>query len=412
MAHRWWWRVFVLPAIVATLLGGLLFALIQCEDRVVPSYGTRDFIEYWSAFHVTRAGNNPYDPREMAPVQALITGQNVTPPLMMWNPPWTLVLMAPLMSNDFCLSSLWWLGINFFFLGSSIALVREIGVRGEGTLSVTPYLVCFSLVMLAPAMRAMMIGQLGVLLLWSGLLLWFSLQNKLALLAGFSFVLLSCKPHLFVPLFLVVGAIALVERWTRFYLSVLLCGLLLVSGVWAMQRRLFEWWFAGIVDPVQGAPMISQWITSSPLNILVTESGLKGDLSVQRLLLLLPVLVGLGLLAWIERGSQRDNVDRWYPIVVGVSLLVTPFAWLFDYGLMGALTLPMVFRSFEGKRAAKYRWLVALLGLALPLAALLIFVPLGGESIPAVYFVWYAPLLFTWYFIACALLKDAAHQAA
>jgi hypothetical protein len=55
--------------------------------------GTNDFIEYWTAFRLFIANRDLYDPALMATLQHS-QGFSAEPPLMMWLPPWALLVLA------------------------------------------------------------------------------------------------------------------------------------------------------------------------------------------------------------------------------------------------------------------------------------------------------------------------------
>jgi hypothetical protein len=63
------------------------------------SYGQGDFAEYWSAFQLFVENKNPYSPSLTLETQRVF-GPCVEP-ILLWNPPWLLVLFSPLLSFDF-----------------------------------------------------------------------------------------------------------------------------------------------------------------------------------------------------------------------------------------------------------------------------------------------------------------------
>src|SRR6266478_31527 len=82
----------------------------RTETSVLP---TLDFVEYWAAGRLCLAGSNPYSWYDMLALEKSVgmkpnhspeTGEET--PLMMFNPPWTLVFVMPLALPSFSLSRL------------------------------------------------------------------------------------------------------------------------------------------------------------------------------------------------------------------------------------------------------------------------------------------------------------------
>ncbi len=85
------WLLLGLAGSVAIL--GLDLLLLRHPEWWPPE----DFVEYWSAGVVAGRGGNPYDPEALRALQ-IEAGRDPAKPdvVMMWNPPWTLVLVVPL----------------------------------------------------------------------------------------------------------------------------------------------------------------------------------------------------------------------------------------------------------------------------------------------------------------------------
>ena len=171
-------------------------------------FGTHDFIEYWSAYSVLVAGGNPYDPQAMLAVQQGL-GSNVSSPLMMWLPPWALLLLFPILPFDFQDSATIWLLCNVFF------------AIGAGTLSVAAFssskvhIISGAIagIVFMPTIMCMELGQISLFLAFGTSLLLWSLEKKSAPLVGLSLCLLGLKPHLFLLIFLFVVWNCIQEGW-------------------------------------------------------------------------------------------------------------------------------------------------------------------------------------------------------
>ena len=113
--------------------------------------GTADFIQYWSAASLLIDGKDPYDPGLLLKVQQDL-GRTQPQPLRMWNPPWLLIVLLPVLSFDFGLSTAVWLTINLgiilfsgtfiwrFFGGSTGAALLVAWIT---SVSFFPFLLCW-----------------------------------------------------------------------------------------------------------------------------------------------------------------------------------------------------------------------------------------------------------------------------
>src|ERR1700687_1555271 len=70
-----------------------------------------DFVEYWAAGRLNAAGENPYDPEKLLPLERQ-AGRDTDEAVMMWNPPWTLLLVMPFGLLPARFSQLLWLALH------------------------------------------------------------------------------------------------------------------------------------------------------------------------------------------------------------------------------------------------------------------------------------------------------------
>src|SRR5262245_47676425 len=75
-----------------------------------------DFIEYWAAAKLTLDGQNPYDGKQLLPLQQA-NGRKTDEPVMMWNPPWALTVVLPLGLFPAREAQLLWLAVNLVAVG-------------------------------------------------------------------------------------------------------------------------------------------------------------------------------------------------------------------------------------------------------------------------------------------------------
>ena len=180
--------------VLLALAGVILVAEITWLQQRQGFYwmDSNDFIEYWSAGQLLREGRNPYD------FQALYTiekawGWTKEWPLVMWNPPWLLVLLYPLLMLPFGVAaSIWfWLSLGGV-LGCAVLIWRLfVPLMSPGQLLI-PLL---ATIIFGPAIVTLHMGQVSVLLLL-GIAGFLTSERKGSdFWAGTSLVLLTLKPH-------------------------------------------------------------------------------------------------------------------------------------------------------------------------------------------------------------------------
>ena len=233
----------------------------------VVSPGTLDFMEYWSAWHLMSSGQNPYDSGLMYATQVEL-GASEGLPVMMWNPPWTAVLLAPILQMPFGQAALLWFVSQLFLLCGLVALSLHSAPGGRAPLSLCGAVaVCF-----LPVMDSLMWGQTGLLIAF-GVAVFASLERRSHLaLAGAGLAILSVKPHLFI-LAPVPGLLwfAQISREGRrslcfgggLFLLFLLCLTLII------EPRSIEWWFEALQRTPQHPGVVSResWQTALPLQL-------------------------------------------------------------------------------------------------------------------------------------------------
>jgi Glycosyltransferase family 87 len=184
------------------LLGGLLLAaglVVLSQQRPATGYhygsiGSHDFLEYWSAYRALRAGADPYDGLVLHPIER-DAGQSPGTTLFMWNPPWTVLLIAPVLECPFPAACLAWIVCNLALLAAIGLLVCDAaGITGGRELNGPAVL---SSLLFYPAMETIELGQISLVLAFAVALFLRSAVRRNEVGAGLSLVLLTIKPHLF-----------------------------------------------------------------------------------------------------------------------------------------------------------------------------------------------------------------------
>ena len=185
------------PYLVAALLLAVLVsvALLFAQARrqvVYGSLGTVDFVEYWSAGQLFREGHNPYDFEKLHRLQRDV-GSRFDMPIIMWNPPWLLLWLYPLLSLPFVDAALVWLAINLGILFTSSALVWRTYAEREAEAPVV--IAWLALLGFAPALIAVRMGQMSSLILLGTAGFIYFADRQRGFLAGIFLALTTIKPH-------------------------------------------------------------------------------------------------------------------------------------------------------------------------------------------------------------------------
>jgi hypothetical protein len=393
-------RAGLARTIVALLLlaAGLVFLARQRPDGGYGyrygSVGSRDFIQYWSAYRALRAGTNPYDGLVLHPIERA-AGQSPDATIFMWNPPWTVLLIAPVLELPFEAACLAWIGCNLALVAGIGAIIGDVAWFKNGRSLVMPAIVAGLL--FYPAMETIALGQISLVLALGAALFLRSAVKGNDAAAGLSLVLLSIKPHLF----LIFGAwvaywVVREKRWRvpAFAAIGLFAWVLLTSALWP--TSLLDWWMSlGQLPRGPGAESTANWTTSSlaswvrlallhatghaplwPMTV-IPFAGLV--LTVLYLAIVRPPI------AWSEQVHP----------VLCLSVGLAPYGWPFDHsvlvlGQIMLVTLAMQPEFSPRRRLAIFAALAAMLVVPVELEG-----PNSGHHLLA-WYPWASLFLWTW----------------
>jgi len=180
--------------IIAILVLSLLLSVLI--PILAPEKGQADFKAYWSTAALFVHGGNPYNPNEMLEIQNEAAGlqEGTEAVLNAWNPPWLILLLAPLGFLSFHLAIKVWLFINLLMIGNALILTWDLySVRND--------IRGFQYIMLAsffyiPTIFTIAMGQISGLVL-VGIILCLSWLNKNQdWFSGAALLVTMIKPHL------------------------------------------------------------------------------------------------------------------------------------------------------------------------------------------------------------------------
>ncbi len=312
-------------------------------------FGANDFIEYWSAFQITLQGGNPYLPSAMLEVQRAIEPER-TVPLMMWNPPWLLVFLCPLLFFPFASSTKLFLVVNIFlWMASTLLVCSAIGVARKSRIKLI-----YASVLFFPSWYALQLGQIGLLLGFvSSLFFWAWLKDK-KLLAGASLALMSVKPHLFLLVVLYVLWNSIRRKDFSVLLSAVASFCLLVTVSYLCLPSAYAGWW-GLVSggsSVEGVPKVSEWRVATLSGAIrgwtQTSSGQTSLLP----MVLVPGLTALGLLTHLIRKRENSPTGGGLAALFALSFFTAPFGWLFDAATLLPAQLSLAHQGRAGLATA------------------------------------------------------------
>ncbi len=353
-----------------------LLVLIGNELRKAKDEGLiplNDFEEYWAASRIFLSGGNPYEASEMLAEQRAL-GWTQQKPLMMWNPPWTLPLLAP-----FSLLPFWTARALWFYISAGLVLViadwfwRQYG--GRRSLRWTSWIatLCF-----IPAGTSLFLGQITPFVLaGAAAFLWCVHKNR-PFCAGIATLAIAIKPHLLYLFWIFLLFWIIRERHWRILGGA--CAAFAASSLIAL-----------LVDPVVFVDCFKALVSSSGPEVWQTPTwGIALHMifpTAGDWLRYLPSALGV-VAAFGIWGRWHDGFD-WlhrFPIISLLSVVTSSFTWMFDWVVL--LPVAVLMLCWFQARPARLWWLPA--GL-LAIQPLLVLTPGIGKT--NFYTIWMPPAL-------------------
>jgi hypothetical protein len=361
---------------VILLAAGMLLNRFYTDATFLPP---DDFLQYWAAGQLNATGGNPYDATALLDLQRAAGRPADRPAVLMWNPPWVLTLAMPFGLLPARTAQLLWLVIQFAILiGTADRLWSCFG----GDRRMRP-VVCGLSLALYPVMFLTFAGQSSGWLLLGLVGLLSSGSWRSALLIPF----LAVKPHLFVPLWIVLGCEAARTKRGRIALligaSVGLVAAIIPTianpDVWRQYFEAMNRPMDAAHSPLSGwkSPLIGYWVRAA----LAPES-----FWIQAVPTVLTA-IAVPIYWWSRRQDWNWNIEL--PRLVIVGLIASPYgAWPYDQIV---LLVPVVDGCIRLIRTGSHRERAFgfLTLLAINVAALTMH---EGE-----WFVWPPPAIALWY---------------
>jgi hypothetical protein len=311
------------------LLALLIFVLFAAGLFRLGRLFDTDFLEYYSAASVFLEGGNPYSPADLSVFQSKV-GSRLTDPLMMFNPPWTLILLLPLPFLPHDVAHALWIAL----LAAGLLWSCDRLWLLSGASPSKRWISWLAAPAFFPAGHALLLGQLSPVVL-TGLVAFICLMKRRSYLAaGLCGILIATKPHLLFAFWIIV------LLWSiRYRCWQVLAGLAISLGI---PLVLVSLWSPSIVSNyigliISGQPL--QWATSSPGMVLRSEFGFES-----RWLQFLPSILGIGAAVILWSGVWRSAFDwrKNLPVILLLSTMCAFFQWAHDMTVLLPCVVPML----------------------------------------------------------------------
>jgi hypothetical protein len=361
------WRV--LAALCIAAAGVAILVMIAKSNNA----GQRDFISYWSAGQQLVHGGNPYDAEAIQGFERS-AGYDQGYRLIMRNPPIAFFLALPLGLVGANTGIVLWQLALLASLVLSIRMLWNLHGCPNNRLHLLGY--CF-----APVMECLMAGQLGIFLLL-GVVLFLYFHKSQPMIGGAALLLCAVKPHLFVPL----GLIILVwVAWTRAFrilagFSIALLGSCTLAFFvdpdgWAQYSQMMS--SSGIMGEI--VPTLSEFF-----RILVHRDAVW--------LQFVPMVAGSIWAIWFF--WTRHKAWSWMNegmLLLLMSVVCAPYALLTDEAILLPAVLAGIYQADETGRS------ILPFGVLAGAAMIEVFAKIPMAS---AYYLWTAPAWLAWYLYA------------
>ena len=170
-----------------------ILVLIFVAWSLRPTAGPNTFIDfaaYWSAGRLLLEGSNPYGYELLLELQRAL-GWAIPTPVVLWNPPWVMAILAPVSLLPFALAKWCWFAASAAALAISSAWCWRL-YGGSSRCTVVSGAVPM---LFFPCLLALYYGQITPFLLLAVVALLWALGAKRDLAAGFFLALTLVKPH-------------------------------------------------------------------------------------------------------------------------------------------------------------------------------------------------------------------------
>lgn len=325
-------RLWLTIAALLLILPPLTAWLAPSNPEVFREWGENDVLQFWASYQLHHRGVDPYNPQLVFAVErARGWGEGFA--LVMWNPPWMLALLSPILVQQFDTAARLFLGLNLALITATLLLSFDMfGGRPFNRALAAAFALCS-----LPLFISVFLGQISPCVAAIVAMLLWGIAKRSELVIGAAYALLTIKPQL---AYLVVLASLWSIRKLRILRIALGFALVLVPLIAVLQLQspdtIFYW-----LDRSrhEGSPLLRSvysWKTTS-LATLVRQAILTatGELTIWPMVAVPALSAGVLLLYGIKRSyaSRSFTFAAWLPLLIPVSCFTSPFAWIYDGAL-------------------------------------------------------------------------------
>jgi|ERR1019366_1408926 hypothetical protein len=356
-------RPLVALALVVSGISILSLVIANTENA-----GNKDFVSYWAAGQLLIRHSNPYDAAAVLRVEKSV-GFQESKPLIMRNAPFALVLALPLGLVPAKLGVVLWSLLLVASIMASVRVLWSINGRPPDRPHLFGYI-------FAPTLACMTLGQTSVFALL-GLVLFLRFHLTRPVVAGVCIALLAIKPHLVLPL----GLVLLLWVQSRRAYSVLLgaaAGILcaMIPPIYFDRSVLAHYW-----------PVLTQANAESarmPNLSAIVRLGIDPHAAWAQFA---PTIVGCLWGIWyFSRNAKEWDWNRHGSLLLLASVWVAPFSWFTDE----IIVLPAILAGISRSENRSLIGFCIINGIAL--AAVLFGVVVGSG-----FYVWTSTAWLFWY---------------
>jgi len=332
----------------------------------------KDFVTYWAAGRQLLHHANPYDGPEILRLERE-AGSKVDLPYFMRNPPIALFLALPFGAMNEWLGAMVWSLLLVLSLMTSIRMIWKLMGKPPGRLHLAGYF-------FPPALECLTVGQVGIFLLL-GFTSFLYFRKTKPFLAGASLMLCLLKPHMFLPLSVVLLMWCLRERAHR-----VLAGF----GTALLASALLTW----RIDPLAWGQYAQMMRTVDVLNEPLPTVSLLFRVAIDvgwAWLQFVPAAIAAVWAAWYFRRQRDWSWTNQGLLVLTVSVMVAPYGFITDE----AVVLPAILfglYSLEKKGRSLAPYVIVVLPALVEV--------LAGVGVNTFWYVWTAPAWFGFYLYA------------
>lgn len=369
--------IICVPALTAFAFG---IALLLLTGN---SPGHHDVVSYWTAGHQLLHHANPYDSEAVLRSELAAGVPTGAQALLVRNPPWALCLVLPLGVLGVPLGSLVWTLLLLGCFTASVQLIGTISREMAGQPQNKVHLLGYTF---APALLCVLTGQTSLFSLL-GLVLFLKLYRARPFLAGSALYLCALKPHLFLPCAIVLLLWIVATHSYRLvlgFITTLSAASLAVTWfdpmVWTHYHQMMQ--TSGITAEFIACPAVALRFAIAPHAIWMQY---------------LPAALGCAwaVLYYRKHRAEWDWMEHGALLLV-VSILVSPYAWLTDQTILLPALLPVVISRNIASASA---WPLRTLMLA---SAVIEMQQLYGVTMHSAWVLWTTPFWLAWFLVASA----------